>query len=156
MPPSERKLNVLNEGDHPFLLGMPKEFLEVATEHGTEIELEAEEMLFREGEAAERFYLILSGKVALEISAADHPRITVETVGTGEVLGWSWLISPRRWTLDARTVKPTRLIALNAPDLQRYFSQHPELGYRFLLRLLPVIAERLDATRIQLVDIHGA
>ena len=100
--------------------------------------------------------MIFEGKVALEIVLPDRPHRTVQTVGPGEVVGWSWLLPPHRWRLDARALKPTRAVGLAATHLRAVLNEHPADGYRFLLRLLPVIAERLENTRLQLLDLHGA
>jgi CRP-like cAMP-binding protein len=155
MTGSEKRGAKLTADMHPFLEGFPEGFLAAASENLRDRTFETEEVVFQEGHRAEHFYLILNGKVALEIGAPDHPRITVQTVGTREVLGWAWLVPPYRWPVDARAVKPTQALELDAFVLHRYFKLHPDIGYKFLLRLLPVIAGRLDETRMQLVDIHG-
>jgi len=113
------------------------------------------DMLVREGDIADRFVLIFEGKVALEIVLPDRPRVTIQTLGGGEVLGWSWLLPPPQWWLDARAVKRTRTLEIPAPELRAALDARPEDGYEFLLRLLPVVAQRLDHTRLQLMDLHG-
>ena len=141
--------------DHPFFRGFPGAFLSEVSARARTLELSAGAYLVREGELAEAFYLILEGKVALEVAAPDLPHRTIQTIGPGEVLGWSWLIPPNRWRLDARVVKSTRAWALDARVLRAALEAHPEDGYRFLLRLLPIIAQRLENTRLQLLDLHG-
>ncbi|HTP55737.1 MAG TPA: cyclic nucleotide-binding domain-containing protein [Thermoplasmata archaeon] len=145
----------LRLADHRFVHGMEKEFLELLNAQVYERTYETGELLVREGDPAEEFLLIFHGKVALEILSADRPRTTIQTIGAGEVLGWSWLFPPHRWRLDARAVKTTRVLGIGAAYLRRVLDEHPAAAYRFLLRLLPVIAQRLENTQLQLLDIHG-
>jgi CRP/FNR family cyclic AMP-dependent transcriptional regulator len=142
-------------GDHPFLAGFPHAFVERLGRHARPVAVAAGELLIREGTPADAFYLVQEGKLALEVAAADLPHRTIQTIGPGEVLGWSWLLPPHQWRLDARAVKATRVWAVDAAALRDALNAHPEDGYRFVLRLLPVIAERLENTRIQLLDLHG-
>ncbi len=141
--------------EHPFFHGMDPAFLELISRHAVIKRFDTGDMLVHEGGPADAFLLLLHGKVALEAAAPNRPRRTIQTIGSGEVLGWSWLVQPHRWALDARAVKPTRAVALDAEALRRALSSHPESGYRFLLKLLPVIAQRLENTRLQLLDLHG-
>jgi CRP/FNR family transcriptional regulator, cyclic AMP receptor protein len=81
--------------------------------------------------------------------------VIIQTVGSGDVLGWSWLIPPYRWRFDARTVERTRAIALNGQCLRTKCDDSPRLGYELLKRVTSVFAERLLATRLQLLDVYG-
>jgi CRP-like cAMP-binding protein len=140
---------------HPFFAGIDPTLVHSMISKAEERSYDVGEMLVREGRAAEEFYLVLEGKIALEIGAADHPGITVETIERGEILGWSWLVPPYRWRFDARAVKPTKVIAINAASARYALAAHPAFGYEFLMKFLPVVAERLENTRVQLLDIHG-
>ncbi|HTT25389.1 MAG TPA: cyclic nucleotide-binding domain-containing protein [Thermoplasmata archaeon] len=142
-------------GEHPFLRGLDPEFLRALQPLARSREFATGDHLVREGDVAESLHLILAGKVALELVNAERPRLTVQTLGPGEVLGWSWLVPPHRWRFDARALKPTRTWAIEAAGLRALLEARPEQGYRFLLRLLPVVAERLEHTRIQLMDIYA-
>jgi CRP/FNR family transcriptional regulator, cyclic AMP receptor protein len=141
--------------EHEFFQGMDPDFLAELSEHAYERTFDTGTLLVRESDPAEEFFVIFSGKVALEIILPGRPRTTVQTVGANEVLGWSWLVPPQRWSLDARALKPTRVLGLAAPYLRRVLDERPADGYRFLLRLVPVIATRLENTRLQLLDLHG-
>ncbi len=146
---------VLRVADHPFFHGLDERFVQLAGSGATERSFEAGDMLFLEGDIASEFWLVFQGKVALEIAQPDRPHVTIQTVGSGDVLGWSWLVPPHRWRFDARAVKATRTLALDAKTLKDAFEARPEDGYRFLLRLLPVIGDRLENARVQILDIHG-
>ncbi|HEV2166276.1 MAG TPA: cyclic nucleotide-binding domain-containing protein [Thermoplasmata archaeon] len=146
----------LRLADHRFFRGLDEAFLKRLAEKAYERSFETGTLIVREGDPADEFLVIFGGKVALEIVLPDRPHRTVQTVGPGEVVGWSWLLPPHRWRLDARALKPTRALGLSATHLRSVLDERPSDGYRFLLRLLPVIAERLENTRLQLLDLHGA
>ncbi len=147
--------SALRVADHPFLRGLDPSLIESLAEHAVERDFEPGEFVVRDGEIADGCYLVFHGKIALEVSAPDRGRLTIQTVGPGEVLGWSWLTPPYRWQVDARALKHVRAVRLDAEVLRRTFAEMPEAGYQFLLRLLPVISQRLDNTRIHLLDVHG-
>jgi len=140
---------------HPFFAGLDPVLVHEMVAKAEERSYDLGEMLVREGRPAEEFFLVIDGKVALEVGAADRAAITVETIGRGELLGWSWLVPPYRWRFDARATKPTQVIAINAAAARYALAAHPALGYQFLLKFLPIVAERLENTRVQLLDIHG-
>jgi CRP/FNR family transcriptional regulator, cyclic AMP receptor protein len=137
---------------HTFFRGLSPGLLRAAAEKATERTFRRGEFLLREGRAADEFFAVIDGKVALEVFAADRLRITVQTVGPGEVVGWSWLTPPHRWSLDAIAVKPTRAISIPAAALWTRFSAEPAEGYEFLLRLVPVLAGRIQAMEMQLLE----
>jgi CRP-like cAMP-binding protein len=120
------------------------------------VRFNAGQILFHEGEEANQFYMIRQGKVAIEILAPELGPITVQTVGEGDVLGWSWLIPPYRWRFDARAVELTRAIALDGKCLRQKSEEDHDLGYELLKRFSGIIVERLEATRLQLLDVYKA
>ena len=140
---------------HPFFAGVDPTLIHAMVSKAEERTYAVGEMLVREGRPAEEFFLVEDGKVALEVGAADRAVITVETIGRGEILGWSWLVPPYRWRFDARAIKPTQVIAINAASARYALAAHPAFAYQFLTKFLPVVAERLENTRVQLLDIHG-
>ena len=140
---------------HPFFQGFDPAFLSRLEPALKERSFEPGDLLVREGDPATEFLLIQTGKVALEMATPERPRLTIQTVGPGEVVGWSWLVPPRRWTLDGRALKATRVFDVDGTFLRTLLEERPADGFRFLSRLLPVIAERLENTRLQLLDIHG-
>jgi len=140
---------------HPFFVGLDPTLVHAMISKAEERSYAAGEMLVREGRPAEEFFLVLDGKIALEIGSAEHAGITVETIGRGEILGWSWLVHPYRWRFDARATKATQVVAINAAAARYALAAHPAFAYQFLLKFLPVIAERLENTRVQLLDTYG-
>jgi CRP-like cAMP-binding protein len=141
---------------HPFLQGLEPQYLSLIVGCASNVRFKSGQFLFREGEEANQFYMIRRGKVAVQIQAAERGTITVQTLGEGEVLGWSWLIVPYRWRFDARAVELTRAIALDGGCLREKSEKDHNLGYELLKRFSGVIVERLEATRLQLLDVYGA
>jgi CRP-like cAMP-binding protein len=118
------------------------------------VRFKAGQRLFKEGEEAKQFYMIREGKIALEISTP-RSAIMIQTVREGDVLGWSWLVPPYRWRFGARALVPTRAIALDGKCLRTKSEEDHNLGYELLKRFSRVIVERLEATRLQLMDVYG-
>jgi len=141
---------------HPFLKELEPRHLKILVGCASNVRFNAGQILFHEGEEANQFYMIRQGKVAIEILAPELGPITVQTVGEGDVLGWSWLIPPYRWRFGARAVELTRAIALDGKCLRQKSEEDHDLGYELLKRFSGIIVERLEATRLQLLDVYKA
>jgi CRP/FNR family transcriptional regulator, cyclic AMP receptor protein len=113
------------------------------------------EMLFREGDAADAFYVVRRGRVALELFIPNRGPLTIETIEPGEVVGWSWLFTPYRWHFDGRAVGAVRAIAVDGACLRGKCDDDPALGYELMRRFSQVMLERLQATRLRLADLYG-
>jgi len=113
------------------------------------------QLIFQEGEPAEHFYLLRHGSVALELYLPGHQPLVVDTLGDGEILGWSWLVPPYRLRNDARAIGLVRAIRIDALCLRNKCAVDHGLGYEFYHRFLPVIADRLAAAQLQMLDIYG-
>jgi CRP/FNR family cyclic AMP-dependent transcriptional regulator len=111
-------------------------------------------VLMREGEPANRFYLIRKGAVSLELHGPSGP-LVIQTLHEGEVLGWSWLFAPYRWHLDGRTVEECSLVTFDAACLRDKVEADHELGYQLMSRFAASLIDRLQATRFQLLDVYG-
>jgi CRP/FNR family cyclic AMP-dependent transcriptional regulator len=115
----------------------------------------AGEYLFREGTAAERFFLIREGAVAMEVDAPARGPLVVETLRDGDVAGWSWLFEPYRWQFDARASEPTGVVAFDGLCLRGKCEADHELGYELMRRFAASLIDDLEATRLQLLDVYG-
>jgi CRP-like cAMP-binding protein len=115
----------------------------------------AESFIFREGQPANRFYVIRHGKVAIEVHVPGKEPIVLETVQGGDVLGWSWIAPPYRWSFDAKALEQTRVIGVDAECLRNKCEQDPALGFTLYRSFIPVVAQRLQSARIRLIDIYG-
>jgi CRP-like cAMP-binding protein len=137
-----------------FFKGMKKEYLELLAGCASNVRFDAGEVILSEGKVANACYLIRQGKVALEAQGPKRGPITIQTLGSGEVLGWSWLVRPYEWHFDARAIELTRAIALNGECLRLKSENDCCLGYELLKRFSEVMVERLRATRLQLVNVY--
>jgi CRP/FNR family transcriptional regulator, cyclic AMP receptor protein len=141
--------------EHPFFKGLKPEYLQLVTGCASNVRFEAGTYIFHEGEEASQFYLIREGKIALEIFAAQHGPITIETIEAGEVLGWSWIFPPYRWHFSGRIFEPTRAIVLDGKCLRAKGEADHDLGYELMKRVAQIMMERLQATRLRLLDIYS-
>lgn len=137
---------------HPFLNGCSSEFLNHLEEFSREVEFAAGDIILREGDYADRFYLICEGKVVLESGSNGNPRIPLQILGPGEALGWSWLYPPFEWHFSARALEPCRAVALNAPALLILAEKDSVFGCELFKRIGKQVIQRLQATRRRLVD----
>jgi CRP/FNR family cyclic AMP-dependent transcriptional regulator len=143
----------------PFLRGMSKSQLEVLMEDATFDEFLANEVIFKEGAPANWFYLVLSGEVALESSnpRANNGRnpIRMQTLGAGEVLGWSWLYPPYSWQFTARTLTPVKAIFFYGSRLRECCEADHELGYELMKRTAETAVKRLQVTRQRVLKLEA-
>jgi len=142
--------------EHPFFAGLEAEYTCLLVGCASNVRFPAGAYLFREGQEANEFYLIRAGKVALEVSAPQRQPIIVETLGEGDILGWSWLVPPYVRKFHARAVADTRAISLDGKCLRNQCEQNHDLGYELLKRFTQIVNQRLEATRFQLLDVYGA
>jgi CRP-like cAMP-binding protein len=140
---------------HSFFEGMDPAYLELMSDRATFANFEKGEYVFHEGDAADSFYLILHGKVALEVFSQQKGPLAFQTAGEDEVLGWGWFYPPYRWHFDARVLENTRCIVLDGKWLRQACEENHDLGYEMLKRLGKVMLGRLQATRLQLLDMYG-
>jgi len=141
--------------EHPFFKGLAPEYLKLVTGCASNVRFEAGQYLFHENEEANWFYIVRQGKVAVEAYAAERGSVIIDTVEEGDVLGWSWLIPPYHWHFDARAIDLTRAIALDGKCLRTKCEEDHNLGYELLKRFSHIIEQRLQATRIRLLDVYG-
>lgn len=142
-------------GQQSFFADCPPEFVRLIAGCARNHHFKAGEYLIREGDPADRFYLVRQGKVALEIAAPGRPAIIATTLGEGEIVGVSWLIPPYRAEFDARAMEPVRAIGMDAACLRGKCDADHHLGYEMMKRFLPVMVKRLHATRLQILDVYG-
>jgi len=139
-------------GQHPFLKGMSAEHLKILAESAMRAEFKAGEVVFREGDPANRFYLIEAGKVELESRKQDRPPVPIQSIGPGDVLGWSWLFPPYYWNFEAQAAEPTTAIFFYGTRLREKCEEDRVFGYELMKRMSGAMLHRLQATRKQLLD----
>lgn len=141
--------------EHPFFAGLKSEYGALVCGCARNVRFEAGQYLFHEGEPADELYLIRHGRVSLELHAPGRGPMSFLTAGPGEVVGVSWLIPPYRWTFDAKALELTRAIGMNATCLRQKCEADHDLGYEMMKRFMPVLIQRLQATRLQILDVYG-
>lgn len=138
--------------EHPFLSGMSVQRLQRLNTVASAEVLPAGAVIFREGEQASRLYLVRRGRVSIEVHAPDRHGIVVDTLGDGEVLGWSWLLSPYRWAFDARAAQLVQVITLDAAWLRTEMGRDAAFGMEVLGRMTAVMGRRLAKARHCVVE----
>lgn len=138
---------------HPFLKGLNPHQTRILRDCAMITQFKAGELVFREGDPANRFYLILQGKVALEAHTQDRGVTPIQFVESGEVLGWSWLFPPYYWHFDARALEDTDAVFFYGAPLREECDSDHDFGYEMFKRISTVIVNRLHSTRRQLVSV---
>ena len=140
---------------HPFLAGMNRAQLALLTDCAIAVHFKTGQIIFREGEMANRFYLIERGKVVLESTGGHGDRVLVDTIGAGDLLGWSWMFSPYVWHFTARAAEPTDAIFFYGTILREYCERDHSLGYELFKRMSAVMVKRLQGARENILVSHA-
>ena len=141
--------------EHRIFKDLAPQYLALLAQVALLKDFAADEIIFREGDPANRFYLILDGEVALESARRDRPPVVLQTIGRDDVLGWSWLFPPYYWHFDARATVPTKAIFFYGTWLRENCERDHDFGYEMMKRMSAIIIERLQATRRKLVEIEA-
>ena len=142
-------------GDAPALAGLAPHHLELIAGCGENAHFQAGVTLAGAGQSADHFFLVRHGSIALELAVPQHDPLTISTLHDGEIVGWSWLFEPHRWAFDARAVEDTGVIAFDGACLRGKCDADHELGYQLMRRFAAVLVDRLQGTRLQLLDVYG-
>ncbi|MCE7051614.1 Crp/Fnr family transcriptional regulator [Streptomyces purpurascens] len=120
-----------------------------------EVSFAIDERIFNEGAKADRFWIIHTGTVALDVHVPGRRAAVIETLGAGELLGWSWLVPPHHWHLGAQATSPVRAYEFDAAAVSELCGKDPELKPELLAYVAAVIAERLRSARVRLLDLYA-
>lgn len=140
---------------HRFADGLAPQFIDALATMARFVEHPAGTWIAVQGDPADAFHLVIEGRCAIEVAAAGRDPLVIATVHAGEALGWSWMLAPHLWHFDVLALDHTRTIAVDGAALRDACHADHELGYEIAHRLARVIALRLEATRLQLVDVYG-
>ena len=141
--------------ESPVFAGLTQEQLEFIVGCAQNVHFDAGQKIAKAGDAADVFYLIRMGEVALDLDVPNKKPVRIDSVEAGQVLGWSWLIPPYEWKYDVTATELVRAIAFDGTCLRGKCDSDPVLGYELLSRFSQVLVERLQATRFRLLDIYG-
>ena len=141
--------------DAPFFSGLDEARLALLAGCAGNVHFAAGENLFREGDPADTFYVVRHRRVARGTVVAGRGPAVIASNGAGEVIGWSWLFPPYRWHLDARALTAVRATGFDGTCLRQKCDADPVLGYDLMGRFAQVLIERLQWTRLRLLDVYG-
>ncbi len=140
--------------EHPFFRRMSEQARDLICGCASNRVFHDGDYVMREGDPADTFFLVRHGTVALEVHMPGR-RLVIETLGDGEVLGWSWLVEPYRVRFDSRAIGLVRALAIDGKCLRGKCEADCALGFEFYRTFLPVVVDRLTAARLQLLDMYG-
>jgi CRP-like cAMP-binding protein len=138
--------------EQPFFKGLKEEHLRLLAESAMVTEFKAGEWIFRQGDPANRFYLILKGKVLIESEIQERETIPIRTFGPGDDLAWAWLFPPYYMHFSARAIEPTRAIFFYGTRLREQCEANHDLGYQLMKRIAEIVVQNLNATQKRLLE----
>jgi CRP/FNR family transcriptional regulator, cyclic AMP receptor protein len=141
--------------ENAFFEGMSDEHFATMARCGRLMHFKAGEFLLREGEEADTFYLIRKGEVAIECHLPAVGPMTVTRVGAGGITGYSWLFPPHRNSFDSLALTEVSAVALDGTCLRGKAETDHDLGYQLMKRFAQVMLNRLQSTRLQMLDVYA-
>lgn len=141
--------------EHLFFNKLDPAYIKTIAGCGKNIVIKKGGVISREGEPANVFYIIREGKVAIDINTGGKEKITIQTLHEGDVFGFSWIIPPYKWRFFSRAVDTTHAVALDGKCLRGKCEKDHDMGFELLKRFSCVLAQRLEMTRLQLLDVYG-
>jgi CRP/FNR family transcriptional regulator, cyclic AMP receptor protein len=152
-----RALETLEEMivNHPFWAGLNPCYIDFLKKCATFQRFDVGQSILQEGGNAEHFYLIQKGRVTLRAFVPGRGTVTVQTLGSGDALGWSWLFQPHQWHFSAHASDSTEALVFDAKILRAEAEQNHDFGYELTKRVSKMLLQRLQETRLLLVDFYG-
>ncbi len=135
-----------------FFRDIPEEYLRKVASIARLEDYPENTVLFREGSVLHRIFIVAEGSVGLEIQKAGQEPWRILTIGEGELLGWSPLLTQRSTTATGRTITATKVVSINATQVLEMCQQDTRFGFLFMRRTAEALAARLSAARVQLLD----
>lgn len=153
--PWETEAVIVRLNRHPFFDGFNRKHLVLLADCALTARFNPGQVIFRQGEKADRFYVIESGRVVLESSADGEEPLVIETIGSGDLLGWSWMMPPYVWHFTARAIESTEAIHFAGEILRDYCNKDHSLGFELHKRMSEVMMKRLQAARRKMLSMHA-
>lgn len=141
---------------HPVFAGMDDDAIRLITGCAKNVRYRAGEVIAKQGTPADEFFLLREGRVAMDMPAPQGAALRLQTADEGDVVGWSWLVPPYQWHFDLRAVSDVRAFSIDGRCLRNKCESDPRFGYQMMKRFSTLMAERLEATRLQLLDLYKA
>ncbi|MGR8981780.1 MAG: Crp/Fnr family transcriptional regulator [Gammaproteobacteria bacterium] len=137
---------------HQFFSDLSDDVLKLLCECSSMHEIKQGEILFRQGENADKFYVVRNGRIAIQIPAIAGPNLEIQRLGKDQVLGWSWLISPYQWNFQAKAEEDSELIQFDGSAILARCERDPKFGYELLKKFAGLMSMRLEAARRKMMD----
>jgi CRP-like cAMP-binding protein len=134
---------------------MTKEHRDRLMSLAREVSFDTGERIFSEGGRADRFWIIHTGTVALDIDVPGRRPAVIDTLGPGRLLGWSWLVPPHHWHLGAEASSPVRAYEFDATAVQQMCAEDPALDHELCTYVAGTLARRLRSARVRLLDLYA-
>jgi CRP-like cAMP-binding protein len=142
--------------EHPFFKDMPAPYRELISGCGKNVRFDAGRLLAKTADPANEFFAIRAGRVSIELHSHERGPLILQTLEAGDIVGWSWLLPPYRWKFDVRAIEQVRAVSFDGECLRSKCEGDPAMGYDFMKRFAAVFMERLEAARLQLLDLYGS
>ena len=137
---------------HTIFSDLQPAHIQVLADYAEEKQFAAGELLFNQEEPAEHFYVLIDGAIEVEVPAIAGPNLVVQSLGADDVLGWSWLIPPYRWTFEAKATSDSKVIVFDGKSLLQYCEKNHHFGYSLMKHFAGLMSERLHAARLKMMD----
>ena len=137
---------------HEFFSELSEDVLKFLCECASTRKIKKGQILFRQDERADKFYVVRNGRISVQIPAIMGPALEIQALGKDQVLGWSWLISPYQWHFQAKTEEDSELLEFDGAAILARCEQEPKFGFELLKRFAALMSERLDAARQRMMD----
>ena len=138
--------------EHAFFSGLDTAYVKYLAESASERQIGKGEVLFKQGKAADKFYLVRSGQISVQVPALMGPVLEIQTLGEDQILGWSWLIPPYRWHFLARALEDSEILEFDGSAILTHCEEDTAFGYQLLKRFAGLMSERLEAARLKMMD----
>ncbi len=138
--------------ENPFFSELDDDAVAFLVAHAKELKISQDEVIFKRGEHADKFYLVRSGRITVEIPAVYGPSLEIQNLGAGEVLGWSWLIDPYKWDFQARVEEDADLLEFDGAAVLENCEKDRNFGYEILKQFTELMSERLTGARQRMMD----
>lgn len=137
---------------HVFFSELEQDILKFLSENVSTRKIKQGDILFRQGESANKFYVVRSGKISIQIPAVMGPALELQSQGKDQILGWSWLIPPYRWNFQARAEEDSELLEFDGAIILERCEEETKFGYELLKRFTSLMSERLETARQKMID----
>ncbi len=141
--------------ENSVLKGLNASHLQALNDCASVVHFKPGEILFERGKESDRFFLIMSGKVNVELYTPERGPRPIQTLGSGDLLGTSWILSPSKWRSDARAVTATEALSFNAHMVREKCATDQQLGYELMSRFFIAISTRLEAAQNQILAMYA-